>query len=79
MFRLVSAYSLSQNIIESAETSRLFHQPNQPLAGSSVRTGPKAGKAVFTSHANPNYFLFHPSHQIFGRMHGALNIGKKDN
>jgi hypothetical protein len=30
MFRLVSAYSLSQNTIESAETSRLFHQPNQP-------------------------------------------------
>jgi hypothetical protein len=35
--------------------------------------------AVFTSHANPKYFLFHPSHQIFGRMHGALNVGKKDN
>jgi hypothetical protein len=30
VFRLVSAYSLSQNTIESAETSRLFHQPNQP-------------------------------------------------
>jgi hypothetical protein len=30
LFRLVSAYSLSQNIIESAETSQLFHQPNQP-------------------------------------------------
>jgi hypothetical protein len=30
MFRLVSAYSLSHNTIESAETSRLFHQPNQP-------------------------------------------------
>jgi hypothetical protein len=25
----LSAYSLSQNTIESAETSRLFHQPNQ--------------------------------------------------
>jgi hypothetical protein len=30
MFRLVSAYSLSHNTIESAETSRLFHRPNQP-------------------------------------------------
>jgi hypothetical protein len=30
LFQLVSAYSLSQNTIESAETSRLFHQPNQP-------------------------------------------------
>jgi hypothetical protein len=32
LFQLVSAYSLSQNTIESAETSRLFHQPNQPDA-----------------------------------------------
>jgi hypothetical protein len=23
------------------------------------------------------YFLFHPSHRIFRRMHEALNIGKK--
>jgi hypothetical protein len=30
LFQFVSAYSLSQNTIESAETSRLFHQPNQP-------------------------------------------------
>jgi hypothetical protein len=29
LFQLVSAYSLSQNTIESAETSQLFHQPNQ--------------------------------------------------
>jgi hypothetical protein len=29
-FQLVSAYSLSQNTIQPAETSRLFHQPNQP-------------------------------------------------
>jgi hypothetical protein len=33
--------------------------------------------ALFTSHANPKYFFFHPSHQIFRRMHGVLNIGKK--
>jgi hypothetical protein len=36
-------------------------------------------QGVFTSHANPKYFFFHPSHQIFKRMHGALNIDKKDN
>jgi hypothetical protein len=36
-------------------------------------------EGVFTSHANPKYFLFYPSHRIFGRMHGALNVGKKDN
>jgi hypothetical protein len=32
---------------------------------------------VFTFHANLKNFLFHPSHRIFGRMHGALNVGKK--
>jgi hypothetical protein len=30
-------------------------------------------------HPNPKYFLLHPSHQIFRRMHEALNVGKKDN
>jgi hypothetical protein len=25
------------------------------------------------------YFLCHPSHRIFGHMHGVLNIGKKNN
>jgi hypothetical protein len=35
--------------------------------------------ALFTSHANPKYFIFHPSHRIFRRMHGTLNVGKKDN
>jgi hypothetical protein len=34
-------------------------------------------KGVFTSHANPKYFFFHPSHRIFGRMHGVLNVVKK--
>jgi hypothetical protein len=28
---------------------------------------------------NPKYFLLHTSHQIFRRMHGALNVDKKDN
>jgi hypothetical protein len=36
-------------------------------------------KALFISHPNPKYFLFHLSHQIFRRMYGALNVGKKDN
>jgi hypothetical protein len=36
-------------------------------------------QALFTSPPNPKYFLFHPSHQIFRHMHGALNVGKKDN
>jgi hypothetical protein len=36
-------------------------------------------KALFSWHANPKYFFFHPSHQIFRYMHGALNVGKKDN
>jgi hypothetical protein len=35
--------------------------------------------ASFTFHTNPKYFLFHPSHRIFRRMHEALNVGKKDN
>jgi hypothetical protein len=35
--------------------------------------------ALFISHPNPKYFLFHPSRQIFRRMHGALNVGKKYN
>jgi hypothetical protein len=33
LFQLVLAYSLSQNTIESAETSRLLYQPNQPFVG----------------------------------------------
>jgi hypothetical protein len=34
-------------------------------------------EAIFTSHANPKYFLFHPLYQIFGYIYGVLNIGKK--
>jgi hypothetical protein len=33
--------------------------------------------AAFTCHAYPKYFLFHPSHRIFRRMHEALNVDKK--
>jgi hypothetical protein len=42
-----------------------------------VENDPKGIEAVFTWHANPKYFLFHPSHQIFEHMHGTLNVGKK--
>jgi hypothetical protein len=40
LFQLVSAYSLSHNTIESVETSRLFHPPNQPddHAGEALKT-----------------------------------------
>jgi hypothetical protein len=34
-------------------------------------------KAAFTSYSNPEYFLFHSSHQIFKRMHETLNVDKK--
>jgi hypothetical protein len=33
--------------------------------------------ALFTSHANLKYFLFHPSHRIFERIYRTLNVGKK--
>jgi threonine/homoserine/homoserine lactone efflux protein len=33
---------------------------------------PALSQGVFTSHANPKYFLFHPSHRIFRRMHGGM-------
>jgi hypothetical protein len=39
--------------------------------------GSEETKGVFTSHANPKYFLFALSHQIFRYMHGVLNVGKK--
>jgi hypothetical protein len=39
----------------------------------------KAIEAAFTSPPNPKYFLLNTSHQIFRRMHGALNVCKKDN
>jgi hypothetical protein len=46
-FQLVSAYSLSQNTIESAETSRLFHQPNQPNVKSEAHCRSKAAGSVW--------------------------------
>jgi hypothetical protein len=36
-------------------------------------------KAVFSSFKIPKKLQDFPSHQIFGRMHEALNLGKKNN
>jgi hypothetical protein len=51
----------------------------QKIIGTSQRPTVVHSDWGFTSQANPKYFLFHPSHQIFRRMHEALNVGKKDN
>jgi hypothetical protein len=42
-------------------------------------TGEKRNEAVFTSFKIPKILQDSPSHRIFGRMHGVLNIGKKNN
>jgi hypothetical protein len=34
-------------------------------------------KAVFSSPKIPKILQYSSSHQIFGRMHAALNVGKK--
>jgi hypothetical protein len=53
------------------------------LIPSACRQQPSAGYFIYglvsLPHPNTKYFLFHLSHQIFRRMHGALNVGKKDN
>jgi hypothetical protein len=38
-----------------------------------------AAFGLFTFYANLKYFLFYPSHRIFKRIHGTLNVGKKTN
>jgi hypothetical protein len=51
MFRLVSAYFLSQNTIKSAEISRLFHQPNQPIKrGQSITAGKSSSRFLGSCH-----------------------------
>jgi hypothetical protein len=55
---------------EEERTALVLHEKSNGQFGT---------KGVFTSHANPKHFLFHPPHRIFRRMHGALNVGKKDN
>jgi hypothetical protein len=49
------------------------------LSGSAINALDFETMGVFTSHTNPKYFLLYPSHRIFERMHGILNVGKKDN
>jgi hypothetical protein len=46
-------------------------------AGQALRCGPY--RPCWLPRHNPKSFLFHPSHQIFRRMHGTLNVDKKDN
>jgi hypothetical protein len=58
---------------ETTTTSQAYQPPTDP-ADAEHRPS-----ALITSHPNPKYFLFHPSHQIFRRMYEALNVGKKDN
>jgi hypothetical protein len=50
MFRLFSAYSLSRNTVKLAETSRLSHRPNQPVAeaeGAGLLCGERGGEAKY--------------------------------
>jgi hypothetical protein len=66
-------------------------QAERLLAVPGAKAGKEAGEpgghpttspslqAAFTCHAFPKYFLFHPSHRIFRRMHEVLNVGKKNN
>jgi hypothetical protein len=35
-------------------------------------------EVLFSSPKDLNNFVQYPSHRIFGRMHGALNVGKKN-
>jgi hypothetical protein len=51
----------------------LLNQP-KPADFFTSRTSP-----VFSYFKIPKILQDSPSHQIFGRMHGILNVGKKDN
>jgi hypothetical protein len=51
LFQLISAYSLSQNTIESVETSRLFYQPNQHIKrGQSITEGKSSSRFLGSCH-----------------------------
>jgi hypothetical protein len=58
--------------VKEEESPKLFHWLVGPRLVQRI-------EASFTSPPNPKYFLLHTSHQIFRRMHGALNVDKKDN
>jgi hypothetical protein len=42
-----------------------------------ILSGTQESEAVFSSFKIPKNLQDSPSHQIFGRMHEALNVGKK--
>jgi hypothetical protein len=54
---------------------KLFHQLNNSTVKGDVAYWGEFFyiQALFSCHTNPKYFLFHPSHRIFRRMHEALN------
>jgi hypothetical protein len=47
--------------------------------GMGIIRGRSPGKALFSCHVNPKYFLFYPLYRIFKHMHGTLNVDKKTN
>jgi hypothetical protein len=71
----------------------LFHRPKHVASGQDGRSCPiiietwviewdELARSIGTNslgpHLVPNFFCFCPSHQIFRRMHGALNIDEKN-
>jgi hypothetical protein len=56
---------------------------NYSLLQANITISKESKNEVFTArprslpHPNLKYFLLHPSYQIFRRMHGTLNVGKK--
>jgi hypothetical protein len=36
-------------------------------------------RACLDAYKHPKFFAQYPSHRIFGHMHGALNVDKKNN
>jgi hypothetical protein len=50
---------------------------SQKLGFLGILSGSTTAKPVFSSFKIPKVLPDSPSHRIFGRMHEALNIGKK--
>jgi hypothetical protein len=69
-------------VLEKKNRCALLQRPVIPLSSSRQPIITGIGCALWPCslpRPNPKYFIFHPSHQIFQRMHEALNVGKKDN
>jgi hypothetical protein len=60
----------------SMHDSTRRHRPNDATSARYLRVKIKI-MAVFSSFKIPKNLQDFPSHQIFGRMHRALNVGKK--